>query len=240
MDTGANGIIGRDLHTLRPMGCEQGALNRTDGSARFSHQDTVVLASVQGPSQVQKRLEMASRATVEVIFKPVAGAPGAPEKEMESVLRQIVASAVLTHLYPRTLIRVVAQELNDDGSMLAVAINAVHVALLDAGVPMRHTFAAATVAVRQDGSLLLDPNLADEEVCKSVCTFVYRGDATGLENPVEGADAEVQLISSLYGVGGAMSEEHYWAALATGRAASTKVLAFLRRHTQHHYARAHA
>jgi hypothetical protein len=90
MDTGANGIIGRDLHTLRPMGCEQGALNRTDGSARFSHQDTVVLASVQGPSQVQKRLEMASRATVEVIFKPVAGAPGAPEKEMESVLRQIV------------------------------------------------------------------------------------------------------------------------------------------------------
>ena len=42
-----------------------------------------------------------------------------------------------------------AKELNDDGSMLAVAINAVHVALLDAGVPMRHTFAAATVAVRQ-------------------------------------------------------------------------------------------
>jgi|EP01049_Picozoa_sp_SAG25_P027519 exosome complex component RRP46 len=51
---------------------------------------------------------------------------------MESILRQIVEGMVLVHLHPRTLIRVVVQELHADGSLLAVAVNAVCVALLDA------------------------------------------------------------------------------------------------------------
>ena len=136
---------GRGLHTLRAIACEQGQLNRADGSARFSHADSCVLASVLGPAGVQKRQEIVNRAAVEVVFKPVSGGPGALEKDMEAVIRQIVDAAVMTHLHPRTLIRVVIQELNGDGSLLAVAINAVCVALIDAGIPMRHAFVAANV-----------------------------------------------------------------------------------------------
>ena len=105
-------------------------------------------------------------------------------------------------------------------------------------------------AVRHDGTLLLDPTLADEEVSGAHCTFVYRtSGGAGAAAAYGGADsnatppADVQpyaLISSVHGgcgLTGQMSEESYWAALAAGRAAAEKVEGFVRRHTAHHYSR---
>ena len=239
---------GRPPLSLRPMTCDQGELRRAAGSARFSHADTAVLAAVFGPTGAQKRQEIVNRACIEVVYKPLSSAPGAAEKEKESVLRQLVEAAVMTHLHPRCVIQVVVQELNDDGSMLAVAINAVMVALLDAGVPLRHTFLAASVATRLDGTVLLDPTKADEEVCKSACTFTYRGGEQ--QQAAEGAPAaaapEFALLGSMPGgcdvvgtPGGAPTEDEYWASLGAGRASAQKVEAFVRQHVEHHYARMH-
>jgi ribonuclease PH len=68
--------------SLRPMQCQQGELVRLDGSARFSHEGTSVLAAVAGPVAVQKRSELVGRATVDVVWKPASGAPGAEAKQV--------------------------------------------------------------------------------------------------------------------------------------------------------------
>lgn len=234
---------GRAPLSLRPLGCDQGELHRAAGSARFNHADSAALVAVFGPTGAQKRQEIVNRACIEVVYKPLSAAPGAAEKEKESVLRQIVEAAVMTHLHPRTVIQVVVQELNNDGSMLAVVINAVYVALLDAGVPLRHSFVAAAVATRLDGTMLLDPTAADEEVCKSTCTFAYRAGGSGDDQ----AAGDFALLSSVPGGcevvgavgGGVQTDDEYWTALSAGRASARKVSAFVRQHVEHHYARVH-
>ena len=236
---------GRAPMSLRPMACDQGELHRAAGSARFSHADSAALVAVFGPTSAQKRQEIVNRACIEVVYKPLSAAPGATEKEKESVLRQIVESAVMTHLYPRTVIQVVVQELNNDGSMLAVVVNAVYVALLDAGVPLRHSFVAASVATRLDGTVLLDPTAADEEVCKSSCTFAYRAGSGSDDDQTAG---DFALLSSVPGGcevvgavgGGAQTDDEYWTALSAGRASARKVFAFVRQHIEHHCARVHS
>lgn len=45
----------------------------------------------------------------------------------------------------------------DDGSLLAMALNAVCVALLHAGVPLRGMLAGSTVALFPNGDAVLDP-----------------------------------------------------------------------------------
>ena len=210
--------------------------------------DSAALVAVFGPTGASKRQEIVNRAAIEVVYKPLSSAPGAAEKEKESVLRQIAEAAVMTQLHPRTVVQIVVQELNNDGSMLAVVINAMCVALLDAGVPLRHSFVAAAVATRMDGSVLLDPAAADEAACRSSCTFAYQ--VGGAAPPAGDAAAaaggtDFAVLSSVPGgcevVGaGGVGDAGYWEALAAGRAAARQVEAFVRKHTEHHYARVRA
>ena len=72
---------GRFAHELRPMACELGLLNRADGSCRFSHGDSTVLASVFGPLQPKRqRKQLIDRASLEVSFRPRTGIPGQLER----------------------------------------------------------------------------------------------------------------------------------------------------------------
>ena len=63
-----------------------------------------------GPTGASKRQEIVNRAAIEVVYKPLSSAPGAAEKEKESVLRQIAEAAVMTQLHPRTVVQIVVQE----------------------------------------------------------------------------------------------------------------------------------
>lgn len=75
------------------------------------------------------------------------------------MIRQILEAAVMTHLHPRLLIRVVVQETQCAGSMLSVAINGVSVAMLDAGIPLRYTFGAVDIGIRLDQQVSPPANL---------------------------------------------------------------------------------
>ena len=48
--------------------------------------------------------------------------------------------------------------------LMAAAINGSCLALMDAGISLSATIAAVTCAITQDGSLLLDPTLKEEQV----------------------------------------------------------------------------
>ena len=65
------------------MACELGLLNRADGSCRFSHGDSTVLASVFGPLQPKRqRKQLIDRASLEVSFRPRTGIPGQLERDV--------------------------------------------------------------------------------------------------------------------------------------------------------------
>jgi ribonuclease PH len=57
--------------------CELAVLNRADGSAKWTQENTSVVAAVYGPRQAMQRKEDAEQAVVEVVFKPRSGIQGA-------------------------------------------------------------------------------------------------------------------------------------------------------------------
>ncbi len=153
---------GRQANQLRPFATEPGALERPDGSARFSHDDTRLLVSVYGPVEAKRSRENPTEAILDVALRPRVGLPGPAEREIEQLLVQALRHIVVLAAYPRTAISVVVQVLASDGSLLAVAMHGVCVALMHAGVPMRGMMGSCAIAVSADGDLLLDPT-ADEE-----------------------------------------------------------------------------
>ncbi|EGD76107.1 hypothetical protein PTSG_00813 [Salpingoeca rosetta] len=159
-------VDGRKAMELRPMQCDLALLDKPDGSASFSFGDSSVMAAVYGPRDVPLSREKHDRSTVEVAWH------SAPDNEqgaaLQSHLTEFVVNALASiHDFPRSAIRVVIQELNNDGGMLACAINATCLALMDAGISLTAMFAAASCAV-VDGQLILDPTLIEQNKANAV------------------------------------------------------------------------
>lgn len=93
------------------------------------------------------------------------------EKEYEQIIRETFSPAILLENFPRAVISIVVQVVEDNGSLLSVAINAVSLALLDAGIPMLSVVTSATCAIFPDGSLVLDPSSPEVEVQPSRCSM---------------------------------------------------------------------
>ncbi|KAJ3175301.1 Exosome component 5 [Irineochytrium annulatum] len=146
------------------MSANLGLLNRADGSARFSFGKSSTVASVYGPKEVRMRDELLNKAFVDVSFKPLIGYSGTAEKFYERVLKNILEDLIITTGHPRTAIEITIQVMGDDGAILATAINAAFLALMDAGVPLRAMAAASTSATLDDGSLVLDSTKEEMKV----------------------------------------------------------------------------
>jgi exosome complex component RRP46 len=164
---------GRVPQQLRPLAAEPAALSRADGSARFSHGRTEVLASVFGPCEAKRSREQIDVAVLEVIVRPLSGLPGPVERETEQLISQTLSHLVLTALNPRTAISVVIQVLADDGALLATALHGACLALIHAGVPMRGVLGGCATALLADGATLLDPCADEERNAIAVVTLAF-------------------------------------------------------------------
>ncbi|KAL4173804.1 hypothetical protein KRP22_005751 [Phytophthora ramorum] len=205
---------GRAGNELRPFASEQGALFRADGSARMSHGSSTVLAAVYGPGQARNwRGEKTDRATLDVCFKLEKGIMTSKEKEYEQVIRETFTPIVLTDCFPRAVISIVVQVIEDNGSLLAVAINAVSLALMDAGVPMTSVVTATSCGIFPDGNLYLDPSSVEEE--EAVSWVITARSST--------SDGVLTCITN-----GLLSEEQYFACSEACQRASESVAAFFR------------
>ena len=69
-------VDGRSTSELRPIKIVLESLDRVDGSASFAFGQTKSLASVSGPIQVRLTAELPSKATFEVLVRPLSGVPG--------------------------------------------------------------------------------------------------------------------------------------------------------------------
>jgi exosome complex component RRP46 len=69
--------------------------------------------------------------------------------------------------------QVIVQIESEDGAILAVMKNAMCLALMDAGVPMRSMFAGVSCVQQESGELTWDPTAEEEEESTAKYTFVY-------------------------------------------------------------------
>ncbi|ORX49155.1 ribosomal protein S5 domain 2-like protein [Hesseltinella vesiculosa] len=205
-----------DLLEYRPLTSSMNLLHRVDGSARFCFGQTSVIASVCGPTEVTTRDEKLDEATVQVVVRPATGFARTKEKLMESILRTAFEPMILTGMMPRTLIELVVQIEKDDGAALSAAINALTLALVDAGVPLKGMISSTTCIIdKTTDDLLLDPTHEEIQNAASIHTFAF--------NPSITTPHTILTESS-----GQFSEKQLFECLETCFTASSKLNGFLR------------
>ncbi len=172
--------------TLRPLSCELSCLQRPDGSALWKAGSTHVLAAVYGPvAPMNPQLEesTATEAHVSVVVKS-GTANDYEQTELSEFLTQTLAACIDVQQFPRCIIEVVLQIIQNDGSLPAGLLHAGVAALMDAGVDLLYLPVATTCLVTSSStlsntisgttsttststststSILLDPTSAEEE-----------------------------------------------------------------------------
>ena len=66
---------------------------------------------------------------------------------MQNTIASAFTATLFTHLYPQSTILIRIHVLSSDGSLLAAAINATTLALIDAGIPTRDYICACTAGL---------------------------------------------------------------------------------------------
>ncbi|XP_020671995.1 exosome complex exonuclease RRP46 homolog isoform X2 [Dendrobium catenatum] len=225
---------GRTLNQLRPLTCSRNLLNRAHGSARWSQGDTTVLAAVFGPKAGTKKGENPEKASIEVIWKPKTGQIGRREKEYEMILRQTLQSICLLTVHPNTTTSIIVQVIGDDGALLSCAINASCVALVDAGIPLKHLAVSICCGLTVGGHVILDPTVLEEQKLKAVLHLVFPNPPLSIHHKTQSLlkDEPIEhgIITSV--MRGVMSVPDYEHCLDRGRIACTKISEFVRRNLQ--------
>ncbi|XAR70856.1 hypothetical protein NMG60_11027889 [Bertholletia excelsa] len=221
----------RTANHLRPLACSRNILNRAHGSASWSQGETKVLAAVYGPKAGTKKNENPEKACFEVIWKPNTGQIGKPEKEYEMILKRTLQSICLLTVNPNTTTTIIVQVVNDDGALLACAINAACAALVDAGIPLKHLAVAICCGLTQSGHIILDPDKLEEQKMKAFVHLVFPNLVWSIlpegSSQLVGEPMERGIITSVtYGV---MSVDDYLRCVERGITASTKLSDFLRK-----------
>ena len=167
-------IDGRRADECRALHAKLGdVVGGADGSAYLELGLTKVKAYVYGPTHSKRRnLASSERATIQVEFMTATfstidrkrkskGDRSSVEKGLW--IQRIFEHVVLTELFPRSQIDICIEVIQQDGSPVSAAINAVTLALIDAGIPMRDLVVSCTVGAIDNKTILVDLNNAESE-----------------------------------------------------------------------------
>ncbi|KAL1385349.1 hypothetical protein pipiens_003304 [Culex pipiens pipiens] len=166
-------IVDETKDSLRPMFCELNILTRSDGSAMLTQGETAVTASVNGPVEVKLQHMNVEKSYVEIHFRPRSGMGSVNDRLLENLIRNTYESALLTALHPRTAVSIQIQEMQDRGGLVACAINAVCLALIDSGIEMKYLVAAVHSVLDEEGEITLDPDELRAKDARARFTFVF-------------------------------------------------------------------
>ena len=102
---------------------------------------------------------------------PAAGVCDTYTTTLQHFLHKMFMGEILLLLHPRTSIRIVVHIINEGGSVslhsagvltfgqeLSCCCNAVSLALVDAGIPLKSMLASVDIALMSDGTLVADPS----------------------------------------------------------------------------------
>jgi len=191
--------------------------------------DTGALASLSGPIEVRLAAEIPSKATFEVIMRPLSNVPGTESKSLATTIRSSLEPSLILTKNPRTLVQLVIQGLSSPSniyskdSLSAAMINASTLAFLKASsVPMKGVVTAVSVGQLRSGALILDPN--DEEAeslhMGGVFAFLF-------------ADAVVDCVwTSWKSTSGSYNEKEMFEAMGLGKIGARAVYDAMRENFQ--------
>ncbi|RLN80037.1 hypothetical protein BBJ28_00008828 [Nothophytophthora sp. Chile5] len=182
-------VDGRRSEEVRRIRTRFGLFSRVDGSSYYEQGNTKVVAVVYGPRELKMAAAGSAssgsasvgtgsgnaasntqpRATVNCEFTQAAFATSErkPQRsgdrkklELSLAVKQIFEACIQTQLYPRSQIDIFVQVLHADGGELAASINAITLALIDAGIAI-NDFDGWSDELHLDASLA-DLNYAEE------------------------------------------------------------------------------
>jgi len=158
--------------TLRPLSCELSTLHNADGSALWKAGSTHVMAAVHGPLAPLNISKEEEAAVISVVIKSGRQDKiSALEYEWREFLCTVLSACIERKRYPRSVVEVVLQIVQADGSVLASLLHAAVAALMDAGIEMLYLPVATTCLVhgnlgpetKSSSAIYLDPSQAEEE-----------------------------------------------------------------------------
>ncbi|KAL8801821.1 MAG: hypothetical protein Q9200_006812 [Gallowayella weberi] len=192
--------------TLSPLG-------RADGSASYTDNGYTVIATVNGPVEVQRRDEIPEEAAIDVILRPATGVGSVRERHLESIIEKTLRQIILTSAHPRTLIQIILQVVATPGeniatgdlhqsasnlSLLPALLQTSILALLSTSLPMTMTLTSTLIAVSRSGELLAEPSpeALEEATSAHVLSFSSHGELLVAES--EGA-FDIHTWDQIYG-----------------------------------------
>ncbi|CAN8063303.1 unnamed protein product [Agarophyton chilense] len=235
-DASAGRRDGRSKAQMRPIIVSHSELSRADGSARVKLPGTDVIVAVYGPTECPHNKQQVEALHVHVAYRrreAMATSVTAPDSAasnealLTTDLQATVTDVVLTALHPRKALVVAVQVLADNGAVVAAAINATTIALIDAGVPMRALPLAASISVHNN-ALIVDPVLVEEREAHALITMTF-------DTALEKDDG----FMSVYTIGDCGGDQIFAAAVAVCRQLVVNTRTFLQRSLQLNRANRH-
>ena len=165
-------LDGRRPNELRKINARLGVLAKPNGSALLEQGNTRILVSVFGPREcTSKAKELHDRAAVccECNIAPYSTGGDRRKRtkgdrlvnELSTLITQTFESLLFTNIFPRSQIDIYVEVLQADGGLRPASLNAVTLALIDAGLPMKD-FLCSCNAGWIDGHTLADLNHLEE------------------------------------------------------------------------------
>lgn len=160
---------GRTSDEIRNIFVRANAVTQAKGSAYIEIGRTKIICSIYGPRESLRRLEfrMKGKLTCELKYAPFSSQArrspviGSEEKDLSNIIIQALEPSVIMEKFPKAQIDIYIMVLENDGNVLAAAINCASVALVDAGIEMYDVVTACSL-VQGNNDMLLDP-LSTEE-----------------------------------------------------------------------------
>ncbi|KAJ5986203.1 3' exoribonuclease family domain 1-domain-containing protein [Penicillium sp. IBT 35674x] len=161
-------LDGRRWNELRLLQAQISTNPASSGSSYLSMGNTSIMCSVHGPAEGRRGDAAGSSGAVVEVDVNVAGFAGVDRRRrggggdktssrIAVILRSTFQSHLHTYLYPHSTISIHVSVLSSDGSVLAAAINACTLALVDAGIPMPGLLCGCTAGMSGSASTPKDP-----------------------------------------------------------------------------------
>lgn len=169
-----------------PITAKLSVLDHVDGSTHLITPSVTVLCGVTWPIEPRARQELPTSQAVDIVVRPSKGVPSTREKLIEDKLRSIFTALIAVYMNPRKLCQITCQILKSDDTdniftqnELSACINAIFLALIDAGVPLKSSVSALVIALDQNGALISNPTYDQLKIASSIHTLAFElGDGT--------------------------------------------------------------
>lgn len=154
---------------------------------------------------------------INIEFGVIKTDKASPEhRELEQIVKSTFESIICVTSFPRTQITITIQELNDEGYFLSTCINAITLALVDAGIPLKSLIVATSAIIldsEDSNGILINYTKDQEETARSKFVMAFTRSFDG--------------IVTCYTTG-SFSQSEYWKVTESLKEPSQEILTIFR------------